>query len=67
MSSDDGEEPAWGYVCEGCQTREARDGSTVPVDKRRGGLNTEGTAETLATIHRVKTGHDPEVRKGLEA
>lgn len=47
----------WQYICRGCQT----DGDGDPVDKVHDDIETEATAETLARIHRVKTGHDPEV------
>lgn len=45
------EEPSeWKYICRECGT------------KTRDGIATEGTAETLARIHRVlNNGHDPEV------
>lgn len=51
----------WKYVCEGCQTEEDTAGRTVDVDKVRDGLSTEGTAETLASIHETLTGHNPKV------
>lgn len=53
----------YGYVCENCQTTTDNEGNVQQVDKIRRGLNTEGTAETLARIHRIKTGHRPEVRR----
>lgn len=47
----------WGYACLDCpREQEDRPG------KVRRGLNTKGTAETLATIHEVKTGHRTELR-----
>lgn len=45
------------YLCRGCQT----DADGKPVTKVRDGINDEATAETLAKIHAIKTGHSPEV------
>lgn len=53
----------YGYVCENCQSTTNDEGDTVHIDKERRQLNTEGTAETLAKIHEIKTGHSPEVRR----
>lgn len=45
----DEERPEWKYICRECR-------------KTRDGIATEGTAETLARIHRVlSNGHVPEV------
>jgi len=59
--TDDESESSWGYRCEGCQTETNNNGVTRRVDKVRENLNTRETAETLAKIHRLKTGHSPEV------
>lgn len=50
-----------GYVCENCQTETDQNGETYDVDKERNGVSSREAAETLATIHAVKTGHNPEV------
>ena len=50
----------WGYICRGCQTTTDSDGNRVPVDKQRNNLSRE-SAETLAKIHEIKTGHKPEI------
>lgn len=52
----------WKFICRGCQTQtDNKTGETYDVDKVRDGLNSKGTAETLKRIHRIKTGHNPEV------
>lgn len=51
------------YVCHGCQTEtNPTTGEKTPKDKIRDGLNSRGTAETLARIHAIKTGHTPVVQ-----
>ena len=52
------------YVCEGCYTVENQDGEKIDKDKIRDGISDRETAETLAKIHKIKTGHDPNVRGG---
>lgn len=54
-------EGAHGYICEGCQTETDGEGGTYSVDKERNGVSSRETAETLARIHAIKTGHNPEV------
>ena len=57
----DDSESNWGYVCVACTTIEDSNGNTHNADKVRDGLNSRSSAETLAQIHRVKTGHEPTV------
>lgn len=48
-------------VCEECGHRN-HNGKLVDIKERE--VNSQSNAELLATIHRVKTGHDPEVVGG---
>ena len=48
---------AYGYICKDCQTNNTGES----IDKIRDNVNTKKTAELLAKIHRIKTGHNPEV------
>jgi hypothetical protein len=50
-----------GYRCENCYTEENMDGEKIDKDKVRHVKTGRGTAETLAKIHAIKTGHNPTV------
>jgi hypothetical protein len=54
--------PTYVLECTECGHTEVVDGEETRVGEKENALNSRGGAETLAKIHTLKSGHDPNIR-----